>query len=883
MSSQSAASAGTESARQQRERLDAIRRRIAELRAAGESGIAVTEWYSDQVDDMVRDIAGRRLGEWDGGESAITVMAMGGNGRRRPATYSDLDVMIVTNSHPAAAEIAAAVVRDLWDAGFGVGHSTWARAEVARFAVEDIQFATSLIEMRFLAGSESISEYLQDQVLRRILTDQSDELIRRCIASRRDEWLARGNSVNQLEPDIKRSPGGLRDLHLLGWVSFLRYGDPRLSALLEAGDINPPERQALDTADEFLTALRLDLHGTTGLKQDVLTRELQLRVARARNVPQTDALRPVEVFMHEYFSQTSRVAEITRRVTDIGRKSTLITRLRDTLLPRRSAQGHLIRDGLLQIPDDELPDVCRTPLAVMDVFLAAARNQVHLAPPVRQAFSEAVARFPDEPEREVSKRFRDILRQTEGLPETLRCLYETGVLEWLIPPFAGIRCLIEFNQYHNFTVDEHTLKAIDNIVAFCHDDSPVGSAYQSVRHRATLHMAVLMHDIGKGVEGDHSEVGAEIAEQVAVRLQMAENKKQMLVFLVRHHLVMPNLAFRRDVSDSAILVDFARRVGSPELLRMLYVLTVADIQAVGPDIWSDWKGELLADLYNRAMQILSGRPYNHLERARLQVIRETVRGSIAPSGDEADHEAFSAWVDSQLDALPPFYLMTEQPDRIARDLAVIRDLDESDVRIDGAWDPETDTVTYRIFAPQQYNRGSFHKVAGILTGLRMNILAAQVCTTGASTVLGSFVVADNDFHGAVPQSRIDDVAFAMREVLMARKTVESVFRRSGLVRLNAKNTDIISVPPRVTFDNDCSERFTVIDVFATDRYGLLYTLARTLHDHHLSIQLARIATHIDQVVDVFYVVDEQQRKLEDSERLERLRAALLEGIRTLSG
>ncbi len=240
-------------------------------------------------------------------------------------------------------------------------------------------------------------------------------------------------------------------------------------------------------------------------------------------------------------------------------------------------------------------------------------------------------------------------------------MYETGVLEWLIPCFSGIRCLIQFNQYHSFTVDEHTLKAMDEVVAFVTDESPVGSAYRSVRHRATLHLAILMHDVGKGLEGDHSIVGEQLCEEVAVRQQLAENKKTMLKFLVRHHLVMPNLAFRRDTTDSAVLVEFARLVGAPELLRMLYVLTVADIRAVGPDVWSDWKGELLADLYSRAMQILSGRPYNYLEQERLKIVRETVRASIVPVASHQDAQQWPVWIEQQLDALPPFYLMTENP------------------------------------------------------------------------------------------------------------------------------------------------------------------------------------------------------------------------------
>ena len=615
---------------------------------------------------------------------------------------------------------------------------------------------------------------------------------------------------------------------------------------------------------------------------------MQLLLASQKNVDEQSVAVPnqakaVEEFMQVYFSYTSRVSEIARRVTETPKRPSLMGRLRSVFLPQRTPQGFLISDGVLTLPADQSSTLESQPLRILDLFAASAEYETPLSPELRQHLGFISSKLKSEPDREVSKRFRDVLRMNSGLPDALRQMYETGILEWLIPQFAEIRCLFQFNQYHSFTVHEHTLKAMDQVVAFSDDESPVGSAYRSVRHKATLHLALLMHDVGKGRDGDHSQIGAEICEAVAVRLQMAENKKNMLGFLVLHHLVMPNLAFRRDISDPTVLVEFARLVGAPELLRMLYVLTVADIKAVGPDVWSDWKGELLADLYNRTMQILSGRPYNHLEQERLKVIRDTVRGSIVPvESQDDDAGQWPRWIEQQLDALPPFYLMTEDANRIARDLDMIQQLNQSEVKIEGEYDAETDTVSYRIFAPERYQKGSFHKIAGILSGLRMNILAAQICTTAESILVAAFRVNDNDFTGAVPKSRIEDVAVAICDVLTARKTVESVFRRSNLFRFNAANKLVTPTRPQVTIDNDCSERFTVVDIFASDSPGLLYTLAHTLFDHGLEVQLARIATHIDQVVDVFYVVNQKHEKLTDAATIEKLRTALLDEINQLS-
>ncbi len=870
---------------QRRASLLTMRAGVRERRRAGEGGIACCEWLSSQVDEFIREIVTRQQDlQPQVSPASFAVLAVGGNGRRRPAPFSDMDLLFLMDAkHQATAQgLLSAVVRDCWDAGAQPGSSIRTLSDVVRFAMEDIQFATSLIETRFLCGDERLAETAVRQVRAKVLSDRAESMIQRLVASRREEWMTRGNSVNQLEPDLKRSPGGLRDLHLLRWVSFMRYSNPDPAQLQQKGDISREELEDLLLADEFLTSLRTDLHLLTNLKQDVMTRELQLQLSEQRGFRSSNLLRPVEAFMQEYFGHTSRVAAVARRVAEVPRRSSIFSRLRNAILPQKSAEGFLIINGMVEVPETRRESL-NDPLTVLDVFVSAAQNRALLSPELRKTIGQIALRLPDDPGREVADRFRDILRFTDGLPDTLRAMYETGILEWLIPSFAGIRNLMQFNQYHSFTVDEHTLKAMDEMASFAHDESPVGSAYQGIRHRATLHLAMLMHDVGKGFEGDHSIVGEQLCDDVAIRLQMAANKKTMLMFLVRHHLIMPDLAFRRDITDATMLVDFARLVGAPELLRMLYVLTVADIKAVGPDVWSDWKGELLADLYNRAIQILSGRPYNHLERERLQRVRMAVRSSIVPLTGQTDPETRGRWAEEQLDSLPPFYLMTEQPDRIARDLEMIHQLNESEVKIEGEYDSETETVSYRVFAPGRFGRGSFHSIAGILSGLRMNILAAQICTTSNGVVIAYFRVTDNDFTGPVPQSRIEDIAVAIGDVLTAKKAVESVFRRSGLYRINRINPVMIRQEPKVAIDNDCSERFTVVDVFATDTHGLLYTLAHTLYNYGLTVHLARIATNIDQVVDVFYVLDEHHRKVDDQDLLQKLKASLLEEIRLLNG
>lgn len=883
MSSDSVPAIDFVSIQERRELLESLKKQVAEKHFAGGNGVDICNWYSDQLDDLLRKMISTSLTENSvSAESDFCVICVGGNGRRRPTPYSDVDLLLVAT--PKATEslqpVLSGFVRDCWDTGLQLGHSIRTPDDVVRFANEDVQFATSLVDMRHLMGSKQVFDSVYDLVQRRVFRDPVDRFVNSCVASRREEWMVRGDSVNQLEPDLKRSPGGLRDLHLVGWVTHAQYGDSHLSSLLEHNAIRTQELALLNSADEFLTSLRLALHCRTNLKQDVLTRELQLEIVRSRGEDHQDPRRAVEGFMQEYFAQTSRVAEIARRVTETENKPTLIGRLKQAILPSRSPQGFTITEGVLNVTDSYFKSMRKHPGNFMKVFQVAAESQVQLSPGLRKAVGKYATKLPADPSRESCAAFRAILRSGHGLPLTLRAMYETKVLDWVVPAFSEIRYLMQFNQYHSFTVDEHTLKTIDEVVGLLDDESPLGTAYNSVRHKATLHLSLILHDIGKGRDGDHSIVGEGIAEEVAIRLQTPENKKRMMMFLVRQHLVMPDLAFRRDITDQALLIDFARLVGAPELLRMLYVLSAADIKAVGPDVWTDWKGDLLADLYNRTMLILSGRPFNHLERDRIDLVRHHVRSSIVPIESTSEQNEIE-WIDRQLDSLPPFYLMMEDPERIARDLDHLQQLQGSSVQTEGEYDSETDTVTYRVFAGKEHESGSFHKIAGVLSGMRMNILAAQSVSTVDSIVIASFRVEDNDFIGTVAQHRIKEVCEVLENVLTGKSTVDHIFRRSGLYRLKKKDRSLEYVEPRVSIDNDCSENYTVIDVFAMDNPGLLYTLAFTLFEHNLSVELTRIATNIDQVVDVFYVVDEHGKQLECPERLEKLHDDIMQELREL--
>ncbi|MFN0053958.1 MAG: HD domain-containing protein, partial [Planctomycetales bacterium] len=443
-------------------------------------------------------------------------------------------------------------------------------------------------------------------------------------------------------------------------------------------------------------------------------------------------------------------------------------------------------------------------------------------------------------------------------------------------------CLLQFNQYHSYTVDEHTLRAVEALEGFDRDQGPLGTAYRKVKHKRLLHLAMILHDLGKGFERDHSELGGEMAADVAVRLGLPAPQREALVFLVQKHLSLSRQALHRDLADPELLARFSRDVGSPEWLRMLYVLTAADISAVGPGAWTSWKAELLTELFERTLHILTGEPSKFREAEAIgqvvQQVLETLRIRGTPdatlSGADLQRQA------DRLRDFPTHYLVATAPQQIADDLAVIDRLamDASEPVVRGAFEPHSQTVEYRIITRDAVGSGLFSKICGALTAKGMQILAASICTTSDGAVIDSFRVTDADFAVPVPDFRLREVEEAVRTVVLGGQSVEQLFQKHRRFLPRAETQLLFREPTRVVIDNDSSERSTVIEIFAHDRRGLLYAIAVALVELELSICVAKIGTHVDQALDVFYVTDRGGGKVVDDTRLERIRTVLAERI-----
>lgn len=856
-----------------------MRGRAKELLESGVSGAAITAYLSESMDRFVRSLIQTALNQAPAGENTrefwrrCAVVAVGGTGRGELAPYSDIDLLFLSEkANTLFSDIASSVVRDCWDCGIKLGHTVQTGAEARLMAKEEIQFVTSLVPARCLVGDDAYVNHFKEKLLRDVIRRRQTEFIQACVTSRRDERNQAGQAVKQLEPDVKRAPGGLRDVHLLQWIAYAVTGASDLSTMGEQSLVPANDLVSLRAAYEYLTCIRVDLHLHAGRAQDILTRDDQLRIAEQRGTEADPGRRPVEQFMQSYFRHSSSIAEITEQFVKRNQPQTLRARVLRPLTSHRFERIYVMRSEGIDVVQREKKRVCADLDATLKLFLAAQLYDVDPTPEILERIREAVPGYPKDLSRKMGKMFRKILRSPGDVGRTLRTMYATGVLEHIIPQFAHTRGLIQFNHYHSYTVDEHTLRAVEAAVRLTDDEGRVGAAYRAIRHKASLYLAILLHDVGKGHDRDHSELGAEIAMEVGPRLSMSPHKHELVAFLVLNHLKMSHLALRRDISDTQLIIDFARMIGSPERLRMLYVLTAVDITAVGPGVFNDWKADLLGQFYSRVMEVLSGTSDKHLEKERIERAHADVRTELSALGEpQIDDE----WLQRELDAMPVFYLTGESPNRVARDLIRLRNIPDDGIVVWGNYDAETDIVEYRVITRGDAAEGCFHLIAGTLAAIRMNVLSAAICTTRDGVAIDAFRVTDNDFEGNVPPERIAEVAARIRSVLARKTSVEELLTRRS--QYSSDTPDGVSeLKARVVIDNDCSRDFTVIDVFAYDRCGLLFELARTLYELQLSVQLARIGTHLDQVVDVFYVTDLQGKKVFAREATERITRRLLE-------
>jgi [protein-PII] uridylyltransferase len=668
---------------------------------------------------------------------------------------------------------------------------------------------------------------------------------------------------------------------LIQWVGQARYGVGTIQELSNRGILTFQDYQVLQEAQEFLWRVRGFLHFEANRAQDILTFDDQVRLAEIYGLSDLPNLLAVEQFMQQYFRHTTGLYDRCMRFLEQTQEQSWVDRMRQWW-PNSLIEGNFrIEDNRLTIPSEKLHGVLERPVLLLRLFEISHDQAVPVDSKILNELSQYLTTIPNEQfhTEEVSRLFRGILNRPGRIGQTLEAMHQAGLLEKLVPAFARVRGLMQFNQYHKYTVDEHSLLAVKETERLQEDQGIIGEVYRQIQDKDILHLAVLLHDLGKGRPGDHSKIGQEIAHKMADRLELSQQDREVLAYLVFHHLVMSHTAFRRDLKDPKIILTFARKMKTVEILQKMFILTVADISAVGPEVMTKWKESLLGELYSRTFEsMVEGQESIKTARGKsvLQpAARKTLLEFIATQAKEipSPDPDWPSWVDEQLAQLPDWYIASTQVEQMAAHLLAMRNLSSRPTYVEGRFNVELGVSEYVLITRAQAKPGLMMQITGVLAALGLEVLNAQIMTLADGTVLDVFSVNDSDCDGQPSDYRLSEVSQEIQGVVQEDYSVNQVFDRRR--RMNfGRQFPTGRRPTEVVMDNEVSDSYTVIDVFADDKPGLLFVLAKILVQLDLSIHMARIGTRLDQVVDVFYVTNAQGDKISSGNESEHVQAIL---------
>ncbi len=842
-----------------------------EIRAhheSGGTGLQVVTALSDLADDLLSRCmqaeAASAPSVWGG-----ALVAIGGYGRRELSPYSDIDLMFLFPDDRAeeTKRLASRLLCLMWDLGYTVGHSVRSVDDCIATGREDVVIATSLLESRLLIGNRVLFDRFSHRFLRQVVYGENF----RCALQKNREAVRseHGTTPDLLSPNVKQSPGGLRDLHAVKWMARVRYGTGAFAHLHERGILSNRAYASLTFGQNFLWRIRNQLHFIAGKASDHLTIELQHDLSTAFHFENRREL------MRQYYLHTGSILEVSQQFYRRARTQNRWQKWRLAWQTQTVAPGFRIspeeisisfKDGSPVHRKPHLQDFFKEDARVFHLFLLAQQHDVRIADSVL----EAVQHWADEtqhlpPSPDACTQFQQLLSEPGRIAKTLRVMHRTHLLWKIIPAFCRVQHLVQESPSHAYTIDEHAFRAVEEAESLLNEPGPLREIYLGIRRKELLHLALLLHDIGKGAGEDHSLLGAQLADAAARLLGYDEADRALLTFLVRRHLILSEVAFYRDFSNEPVLFQFVREVAQPEVLHHLLILTCADIRAVGPGTWTNWKGDLILKLYREALALLTGDAPQP---------RQTVEAILTQLRSKVLGEYPLIWLDEVLPALTHRYLLATPLEKMVGDLSALFRLLVEPVQLVGCDLPETGLVEYTLYAHDNATPGLFSKMTGVLAAWGFQIISATVATHANGMVVDRFQVIDPDgIHAA---DRITPLFRDVQAVLTGQETVEGLMLKRR--RFNLKGAKGGDRSVQVALDNESSHQFTVMDVFAPDRRGLLYIIASTLFDLGLLVHAARITTHIDQIVDVFYVLDAHQDKVIGAGEILRIKEALTHRI-----
>ncbi|MBF9043355.1 [protein-PII] uridylyltransferase [Rhodobacterales bacterium HKCCE4037] len=807
----------------------------------------------------------------------MSVLAVGGYGRGEMAPYSDVDLLFLTpyKMTPHSESIIESALYMLWDLHLKVGHASRTEKECLRLGKQDITIRTSLLEMRHLYGDQSLSADLSKALRKQLFSNTLSEFIEAKLEERTERHKKQGGQRYMLEPNVKEGKGGLRDLQTLYWIAKYEHGVSRAAELVKSKVFRPEEFAAFDAAERFLFAVRCHLHLIAGRAQDMLTFDMQVEVASRLGYKDHSGRRAVEHFMQDYFRHATQVGELTRifltalEARHVKQEPAILGFLRGVNRRKKLKPGYTVKQNRLAI---EKPKAFfQDKLNILRLFEEGLRTGYLIHPDAMREISARLDLIDDEMrrDREANRIFLDLMLK-HGNPERgLRRMNEIGVLAAFMPEFAPIVAMMQFNMYHSYTVDEHTIQVVSTLAQIERgellEELPVASGIlQRGVNRKVLFVACLLHDIGKGRKEDHSILGARMARAICPRLGLKPAECETVEWLVRYHLLMSDMAQKRDIADPRTVRDFAKAVKTRERLDLLTVLTVCDIRGVGPNTWNNWKATLLRSLHRATASAL--------ETGLEDINREQLEGEAK----KALRSALADWAKPELKAeidrhYGPYWQGLDLATQVTF-AEMLKRLQDNQIEIDTKQDEDRDAT--RVCFALEDHPGIFCRLAGALSLVGANVVDARTYTSKDGYATAVFWVQDHDGH-PYELARLPRLTGMIRKTLAGEVHASEAMERRDKIKKRERPFD---VPTNITFDNEGSEIYTIIEVDTRDRPGLLYDLTKTLAASNIYIASAVIATYGVQVVDTFYVKDMFGLKLHSESKRAGLENKLRDAI-----
>ncbi|MGQ3488037.1 [protein-PII] uridylyltransferase [Roseovarius pacificus] len=859
---------------------DAIAAGLAERPFASRSTVRAYSWLTDCVILTALDVVTSHIHPLANPTEAerITVFAVGGYGRGEMAPQSDVDLLFLTpyKITPWAESVIESMLYILWDLRLKVGHASRTIRDCLRLGGEDFTIRTALLENRFLAGDRQLADHFRKRLWHELFDGSEREFIEAKLEERDARHEKQGGQRYMVEPNVKEGKGGLRDLQSLFWIAKYLHHVDSVADLVDVGMFTEDEFDTFAKAENFLWAVRCHIHLITGRPTDQLTFDLQVEVAERMGYKDTAGRRAVEVFMQDYFRHATQVGDLTRIfLTKLEAAHVKSRPLLQRIFRRKRKlkKGYTEVHGRLAIADEEA--FLSDPLNLLRLFEEGLRTGLLIHPDAMRLVTANLDLIDDtfRNDPKARKLFLDLLLKHGNPERALRRMNELGVLSAFIPEFEPIVALMQFNMYHSYTVDEHTIQCISNLAQIERgertDDLPLSSSIlEAGVNRRVLYVALLLHDIGKGRDEDHSIVGARIARKVAPQLGLKPKEVDTVEWLVRYHLLMSDMAQKRDIADPRTVRDFAKAVQTKDRLDLLCVLTVCDIRGVGPTTWNNWKASLLRALYRQTQRAMEG---------GLEDLNREQRGSDAKRNLR---DALTDWPAKDLKRetarhYPPYWQGLHVTAHVVF-ARLLRDLEADEIAIDLAIDEDRD-ATRACFALADHP-GIFSRLAGALALVGANVVDARTYTSKDGFATAVFWIQDADGH-PYEAARLPRLRDMIHKTLKGEIVATEAIRSRDKIK---KRERAFKVPTHITFDNEGSEIYTIIEVDTRDRPGLLYDLTRTLANNNIYINSAVIATYGEQVVDTFYVKDMFGLKFHSEAKQKalekKLRSAITEGV-----